>query len=88
MSLSTKFQLKLTILTFWIKFAYKGYFRSRTGKVNITIELCIIRISLGTKFQLKLIILIFWIKFAEKRYFWSKMEKVNTIIEFCIFRLV
>ena len=29
-SLSTKFQLKLTILSFWIKFTQKGYFQLRT----------------------------------------------------------
>ena len=34
-SLSTKFQLKLAFLTFLIK----GYFRSKTQKVNITTEL-------------------------------------------------
>ena len=40
-SLGTKFQLKLTILNFWIKFAGKEYFRPKSRKVNITIELCI-----------------------------------------------
>ena len=28
-SLSIKFHLKLTIFTFWIKFAQKGYFQSK-----------------------------------------------------------
>ena len=40
-SLGTKFQLKLTILIFWTKFAQNGYFRSKTEKVNTTIEFCI-----------------------------------------------
>ena len=31
-SLSTKFQLKLTILLFWTKFTQKGYFRLKTEK--------------------------------------------------------
>ena len=37
----TKFKLKLTILIFWTKFAQKGYFQSKTEKVNVTIEFCI-----------------------------------------------
>ena len=38
--LGTKFQLKLKILIFWTKFVQIGYFRSKTEKVNITIEFC------------------------------------------------
>ena len=34
----TKFQLKLTILTFWTNIVQKGYFQSKTENVNITIE--------------------------------------------------
>ena len=33
-----KFQLKLKILNFWTKFGQKGYFRSKTENLNITIE--------------------------------------------------
>ena len=40
-SLDTKFQLKLPILIFWTKFAQKGFFWSKTAKVNITIYLFI-----------------------------------------------
>ena len=40
-SLGTKFQLKLIILGFWIKFTQKRYFQSKTDKVNITNEFCI-----------------------------------------------
>ena len=40
-SLGNKFQLKLTILIFRIKFAQKGYFYSRTEKVNTTMEISI-----------------------------------------------
>ena len=32
-SLNTNFHLKLTILSFWIKFTQKGYFRSKTEQV-------------------------------------------------------
>ena len=41
-SLSTNFQLKLTIAIFWTKFAKKGsYFQSKTDKIDTTIEFCI-----------------------------------------------
>ena len=40
-SLDTKCQLKLTILSFWSKFAQKEYFRSKTEKVNNTIKFCV-----------------------------------------------
>ena len=40
-SLGTKFQLKVTILIFWTKFSRKVCFRSKTGRVNTTIEFCI-----------------------------------------------
>ena len=40
-SLGTKFQLKRTILTLWIKFAQKGCFWSKTEKVTTTVEFCI-----------------------------------------------
>ena len=37
----TKFQLQLTILIFWNKFAEKGCFPSQTGKINTTTDFCI-----------------------------------------------
>ena len=33
-----KFHLKLTILIFWTKLVQKGYFRSKTKKVNSIID--------------------------------------------------
>ena len=39
-SLRTKFQLRLTIVIFWITFAQKMYSKPKTEKVNSTIELC------------------------------------------------
>ena len=39
--LAIKFRLKMTILTFCTKFAQKGYFRSKTEKVNTAIKFCI-----------------------------------------------
>ena len=50
----TKFQLKLTNLTFWTKFFLKRYFRPKTEKMSSTTEFCIF--ELGTKLQLKLTI--------------------------------
>ena len=37
-SLDTKFQLKITILSFLSKFAQEGHFRSKTEKANTSIE--------------------------------------------------
>ena len=34
----TEFQLKLTVLIFWTRFAPKMFFRSKTEKLNTTIE--------------------------------------------------
>ena len=39
-SLGTKFQLEVTILIFWTKFAQKGYFWSKIEKMKTTIEFC------------------------------------------------
>ena len=51
-SLHTKFQLKKTIQIFWIKFAQKRYFWSKTKKVNITTEFCILELDLVRGFNL------------------------------------
>ena len=64
--LATKFSLKLTILTFWTKFAQKG---------KLHHWILHIRISLGIKFHLKLTILIFWTKFAQKECSSQKRKK-------------
>ena len=42
---TTKFQLKMIILIFWTKFAQKGYFRSKTKKVNNIIGFCIFELG-------------------------------------------
>ena len=36
-----KFDVKLTILIFWVKFAQKVCFLSKTEKMNATIDFCI-----------------------------------------------
>ena len=46
-SLVNKFQLKLTILIFWNKFAQKEEFRLETKNVNITIEFSIFELVLA-----------------------------------------
>ena len=45
---------QISLGDFLSKFPQKGYSRSKTEKVNITIELCIFEFSLGTKFYLEL----------------------------------
>ena len=112
--LSTKFQLKLTILIFvsnlteksvsspkWKKLnttienfsvdwqfrifgpnlPKKGYFRWKTEKVNITIELCIPNFSLNWQFW------IFGPNIPKKGISVQKQKRNNTV-EFCIFELV
>ena len=50
-SLGTKFHLKLKILIFLTKFAQKGYFWSKTEKVNTTIKFCIFNLNEGPNFS-------------------------------------
>ena len=89
--LATKFQLKVTILIFWTKFAKKGYFWSKTRKANSIFFhwIFFIGIRLATKISLKLTILIFWTKFStQKGISDGKWEKMNTAFEFCKFELI
>ena len=51
-SLGAKFQLKLTILSFWTKFAQKRYFQSEIKKVNTAIEFCIFEFAQLPNFNL------------------------------------
>ena len=50
--LATKFSLKLTILTFWTKFAQKECFWSKKKKVNTATEFCIIELVKVSSFTL------------------------------------
>ena len=73
-SLSNKFQIKVTILSFWTKFIQNWLFPSSNKQTNTQTnenhnQILHIRISLCTAFQLKLTISIFWTKFAQKLYF-------------------
>ena len=64
-SLSTKFHWAQTISNFVIKFAQKGYFQSKTKKVNIAI---------GTKLYFNKAILNFGINLPNKSFFGRKPE--------------
>ena len=47
-----EFQLKLTILIFWIEFDWKGCFQSKAEKVNTTIEFCMFELVQLINFSL------------------------------------
>ena len=83
--LDTKFQLKLTILIFWTKFAKKGYFQSKAEKLNIPIEFCIFELVQEPNFSASTDNFYFLDQVCPKRVFsvfQSKTEKVNITIEF------
>ena len=87
-SLSTNFQLKLTIVLFWTTFAQKGIcFQSKADKIDTTIEFRIFESSLY-QISLEQAILNLWTEFIQNGYLWSKTEKVTIIIKFCIFKIV
>ena len=44
MTVTAKFQLIVTILIFRTEFAQKEYFWSKTEKVNVAIEFCILEL--------------------------------------------
>ena len=46
------FQIKLTVLIFWIKFTQKGYFWSKAKKMNSAIEFFIFELDSLTNFSL------------------------------------
>ena len=51
-SLGTKFQVKQKIFSFWIKFAQKGYFWSKTEEMNVIIEFYIFELDQVSNFNL------------------------------------
>ena len=73
-NLGAKFQLKLTILSFWTKFDQKGV-SSKKPKNEHPHWILHVQIGQGTKFQLKLTIFNFWTKFAQKAVFGLKQRK-------------
>ena len=62
----TKFQLKLTILIFWTKFAQKGYFQSKSEKMNTTIKFCIFKSVYTPNFSLNWHFKFFWLNLTKK----------------------
>ena len=81
-SLSTKFQLKLTILIFWTKFVKIAYFWSKTEKSKQGHWIMHIWINLGTKFQLRLTFYVFGPNFLKKGISGRKQKEVNIVIDF------
>ena len=73
-SLGIKFQLKLTILIFWTKFALKGCFRSKTEKVNTIIELWLLELVQVPNFSLNWQ---FWL-FLDQIYPKQEFPKIRT----------
>ena len=65
-SLGNKFQLKVTILILWTKFAQKRYFWWKTEKVNITIEICLFELVWIPNFNVNWQFLFFGGKLATK----------------------
>ena len=86
--LGTKLQLKLANFIFWTKFSQNQYFRSKTEKVDITIEFCIFEVVLELNFRLNGQFWFFCTKFVLKGYFRLKTEEMNITIEYCIHEFV
>ena len=88
-SLDAKFQLKLTIWIFSVKFSQNGYFWWKQKKWTPPLSsVLFLRISLGTRFLFFLKILISWTKFSQKGYILWKKRKVNNAGEFWIFEVI
>ena len=87
MTVGIKFQLNFTILIFWTKFAQKGYFRSKTEKMSITIEFCMFTLVSVPNFSLNRW---FWYfgQNLPKKGISGETEKLNSTIDFCIFESV
>ena len=84
-SLSTKFQLKMVILIFWIKVAQKRYFPSKK-KIKHRHWIRHIQFTLITEIQLKTGNFNFWTKFSQKSYSWriKKSEHHHWFLHFWI----
>ena len=75
LNLGTKFQLKLTILNFWTKFAQKGYFRSKMEEVNMTTEFFIFKVVSVLNFSLNWQFWFFKPNLPKKGIFGHKQKK-------------
>ena len=72
---STKFQLKLTILIFWTKFAQKGIPGKKTEKVNITIEYRLFKLVLVPNFSSNWQFWFFWPDLPKNGFSGLKQKK-------------
>ena len=83
-SLDNKLHFKQTILKSCTKSTQKGYFRSKTKKVNITVEFFVFELIQVPIFTLNKQLWIFRPILAGKGIFGLEEEKVNVIIKFWI----
>ena len=68
--------IKLTIPTFWTKFAKKGsYFQSKTDKIDTTIEFCIFELVFVSNFTLNKQFWIFGPNLPKKDIYGQKQKK-------------
>ena len=75
-SVSTNFQLNLTIAIFWTKFAEKGsYFQSKADKTDSTIEFCIFKLVFVSNFTLNKQFWIFGPNLPKKDIYGQKQKK-------------
>ena len=82
-SLSTNFQLKLTIAIFWTKFAKKGsYFQSKTDKIDTTIEFCIFELVFVSNFTLNKQFWIFGPNLPKKDIYGQKQKMSTSLLNF------
>ena len=92
-NLSTRFQLKRTILNVGDQICLKKVFPVTNKRVFPVIDwksehhhwILHNRINLATKFHQKMTVFMFWTKFTQKGYFRLKMVKMVITIEFWIF---
>ena len=86
--ISTNFQLKLTTVTFWTKFANKGrYFQSKTDKIDTTIEFCIFELVFALDFTLNKQFCIFGPNLPKKDIYGQKQKNWTSSL-FHLFKLV
>ena len=76
----TKFQLELTILILWIKFAQKRYFQSKTEKMSINIEFYIFELMYTPNSSLNWQFWFFGLNLAKKGIAGRKRKKYAALL--------
>ena len=88
-SITTKRQIKLTILIFFTNLAREGIFLYKNENVNTAFQYRIFKFVYVTNLNLYIRILMFWTKKGYlEGYLEYNKEKVNTNIELNIFQVV